>query len=1075
MHRPRRDRLILGVALLCSGAAALVYESAWGRMLQRVFGVSDWAVATVLAAFFLGMGIGSALGGAVASRIERPTRAYAALELGVGAWALLSLFAMPRIHLAYASLGPDASFAVLSAARFALAMLILLPPTIGMGATLPILVRRFEAEESFRRDATLLYGLNTVGAALGAGATGFVMLPMLGVQGSVCVAAALSATAAVVALVGLGGGRVTGGPEAPLTEETSGEPYLELEPTLVLGLAALSGLVSLAGEVLFTRLLRIVIQGTSQAFAAMLVCYLVGIAGGSAIAGRIGRTPALALARFGGAQLVASALVAIGIGTAPWLPRLVGIFRGHAELIPHETGVILAIAVLALLPIALAVGTGLPLVVALIDRGGGATRVGKVLAANTIGGLVGSLLAGFLAVPAVGLEASLYGLCLLHAVLALTALLTAAGSDLSARLTALVATAAVVTATFVLRPSIDLPFLLDAWSDASRAVVEGPAGYDRTQLKFLREGRNTTVSVVDRDGTLRLFNDGRPESGITAGTPAFGPELVMLGGLPGMLSGRRERSMVIGLGAGHSATMLLASDFARVDVVELEPAVVEAARTIHRMRGHRFPLDDARAHLVIDDARARLALARAGSYDAIVSQPSHPWLSGVSALYTREFFLEANRALRADGVLSLWVNVFRMDVAHLRDVVATLRSVFPHVAAFVVEDSSFLLVASKSRLSLDERISSRIASAPRLRALLADYQLDTSADVLATLELDETGASRFAQGGRMLVDDRPELEYALSRIPHQQALTHADLDRALRRVPWISRSTQAHLPTHLRSTLPLYRLSRLEARRVGIARVSDCVPGLATTPDERRLLEGGIAEMLGDVATALARYDASSHPEAASRADALRVVDGRPDEALRVAHGRSAVPDEATSLLRAALTVADDAELAFALSVDERSGRDASGTYRSLATAFVRGGCIAALGVSVDATAVDPASLDRLQRCAVTAGDERRAAALERDAALFRRAEAELWFERGRTALDGGNLPLAIRFFRRTLASWPAHREAVERAAEALCSLDRCPDARPLVRAGVEALRFSHGQDAELRKAAARLGVALDP
>lgn len=1045
-------------------------------MLQRVFGVSDWAVATVLAAFFLGMGIGSAAGGAMVRHISRPARAYALLELGVAAWALVSLLAMPRIHHAYAALGPDASFASLSVARFLLAMLVLLPPTIGMGATLPVLVRRFEGEPGWRSDATLLYGLNTLGAALGAGATGFVMLPTLGIRGSVLIAALLSTTAAIVAFFGLRGSGASPAVPSDIADSQAEPPEApedaELQPSLVLSLAFLSGLLSLAGEVLFTRLLRIVIQGTSQAFAAMLVCYLIGIAGGSAIATRIGRSPSLALARFGGAQLVAAALVSLGIATAPWLPRLVGIFRGQAELIPHETGVILAIAMIALLPLAVAVGTGLPLVVALIDHRGGATSVGRVLAANTIGGLLGSLLAGFIAVPAVGLEASLYALGLLHAALALTALLTAAGANVGARLVALFGTAAVVTATLVLRPSIELPYLLDAWSDASRSVVEGPAGYDRTQLEFLREGRNTTVSVVDRDGVLRLFNDGRPESGISAGTPAFGPELVMLGGLAGMLAGHRDRGMVIGLGAGHSATMLLASDFAHVDVVELESAVVEAARTIHRMRGHAFPLDDRRANLVVDDARARLVLASAGSYDAIVSQPSHPWLSGVSALYTREFFLEARRALREDGVLSLWVNVFRMDVAHLRDVVSTLRGVFPHVAAFVVEDSSFLLVASKRELALSEQITSRIASAPRLRELLADYQLDTTADVLATLELDEAGATRFAEGGRTLVDDRPDLEYALSRIPHQQMLRHADLDVAFRDLPWIGSETQARLPAHLRATLPLYRLSRLEGRRGGIGRVRSAIASLRVDAAERALLEGGTAEMLGDVNLALDRYDASTHPEAAMRADSLRVVDGRFDEALRVARSRATVPDEASALLRAALATASDADLSFAISVDDRSGRDAGASYRSLAAAFLQAGCTGALRVSVDASALDPTTLDRLHHCAVRA-DDPRATRLGLETALSRRALSQLWFDRGQTAYAGGNYPLSIRFFRRALSEWPAHRDAAERLAEALCALDRCADARSALEATIDALRFSRGQDAELRKTAARLGIAL--
>lgn len=1069
--RPR-DRAISSVALLFSGAAALVYESTWGRMLHRVFGVSDWAVATVLAAFFLGMGIGSALGGKLAKRATRPLRVYAALEMFTAAWALASLFLVPRIHLAYAGLGPNASFAMLTAARFALALLVLLPPTIAMGATLPVLVRRFEASASWQSEATLLYTVNTLGAAIGAGATGFYLLPAIGAHGSILIAATLGIAAAAVALVGMNSRRDD--TDAPALPPQAAPDAIDVRVVMMLAFA--SGFLALGGEVLFTRLLRIVVQGTSQAFAAMLVCYLGGIALGSAITRRRNARGSAALFAFGAVQATAAVLIFFAIASASFLPRLVGLMRGEAELVPNEVSVIIGIAALTLLPLSTCVGMGLPLILEMPDSSDGSGSVGKLLAANTIGGLLGSLVAGFAAIPALGLEVALYALAILHAGVALLALLTAAGDSLTQRLVSLGGVIGVVASALVLRPSIHLPFLLDAWSDASRSIIEGPVSYDNAHVVFVREGRNTTVSVVDRDGVLRLFNDGRPESGISSAAPYFGPELVMLGGLPALFAEHRDRAMVIGLGAGHSATSLLAGGFEHVDVVELEPAVVDAARRIHRMRNRPFPLDDRRrTSLVVDDARARLALAGRGTYDAIVSQPSHPWLSGVSALYTREFFLESQRALRRGGVLSLWVNVFRMDLRNLRAIVATLRSVFPHNVAFVVEDSSFLLLASDSPFEFDERLGARISSAPGLRELLAGYELDSSAKILASLELDDEGSRRFATGGELLVDDKPTLEYALSTLPHRETLSGRELDAAFHNIPWIAPETQRALPPHLRSSLPLHRLSRLEGRRTGLLRVELAATDLALDAPARALLAGALDEMLGDVRGALAHYDTSTDVEAATRADALRLVDGSAWEAIAVARPRATVPHDATSLVRAAFITRERGDFELALGLATRAEDGAEAPYRRVATAYLARGCLGALATEVDSDELDPPALAFLADCAESIGDRVRARQLDDDRALARRALAQQWYERGQTATDGGNVALGVHFFRRSLANWPAHRDAADRLADALCVLGRCADAAPILRFAIDAQRFAPAQADLLRATARRLEITLPP
>ena len=1064
MNRARSS--VVHGALLLSGSAALVYESAWGRMLHRVLGISDFAVAAVLAAFFLGMGLGGGLGTWLVRRAHRPARAYAMLEIGVAVWALLSLPLLDGSLHAYAWLGEDASFTTLSATRLFFALLVLLPPTTLMGATLPVVVAALREEPDWSDRATSLYTTNTIGAVIGASATGFLLLPTLGTRLSIVLAAATSALAGLIVLATLGREVV-----APLPRVTArariGAPHL---------LGFVMGATALAGEVLFTRTLRLVIQGTSQAFAAMLSCYLVGIVLGAFAVRRFRIGADGALAAIGRVQLVLAALVTLAMATTPQIPRIVGLLHGRAEIIPHRIALLLVVAAIMLVPLATALGACLPLIFRYAEQTRGDDgETGGLLAANTIGGLVGALLAGLVLVPTLGLEWSLRGLTAVHLVVSAVALVASAGAAPSARVTMLLGPMALAGLIVLARPSIHLPFLLDAWYQPTEAIIEGASSRFEDEIIYMREGRHTTVSVLRRDGTLRLFNDGRPESGISDGTPIFGPELAMLGGLPSLLARDTGDAMMIGLGAGHSTTMLLAGPWRHVDVVELEPAVVEAARKIHTMSGNPFPLDErARARLIVDDARARLMMAGEDSYDAILSQPSHPWLAGTSALYTREFAAQARRCLRPGGVLALWVNLFRMETSLLRRVVATLQDAFPHVAAFVVEDSSFILVASDEPIRLGQRAVERIDASPRLRTILSAHQLDSLGELIGTIELDPEGARIFARGARPFSDDAPELEYRLAALPHADALTLPNVDDALAHVPWASAATMRALPAWLRDTAALYRLGRLEGRRVGIHRVDVASRRFGLDAANGRLLDGAIAETRGDTARALALYDAVPLSEAAYRADALRVADGAFREALVVARGRAVVPADATPLLSAALLTGDVEDARYAVGVARRAERGADTALLAFVEAWSTGGCARLTQVLIDPPSLQAEALAMRARCASAVSDVEEAERASLARAYVRRASAQSWYDRGVTTNDGGNTALSVRFFRRALWHWPAHRESSERLADALCALDRCPAARVVLVEALEASRFFPGTAAKIREQATRLDLELD-
>ncbi|MEO0325920.1 MAG: MFS transporter [Myxococcota bacterium] len=1091
-------------ALFLSGAAALSYQATWGRMLQRVFGVSDQAIATVLASFFLGLGVGSVLGEKLVRRFGGPVRLYALLEIGIGVWAVASLALVPRIHDLYAGLGSDAGFGTLTLLRFLLAFLVLLPPTLAMGATLPVLVaavaRRGVAWSSA---ATSLYATNTLGAVLGAGLTGLYLVPELGTRATVALAAAASFAAAMLVLVvGLA---TRGGSEDSAAEDSAVETPPEADPpatpagtephpvhpvhpvhaahaaqpTLAALLAAVAGFAALAGEVLWTRVLRMVVHGTTQAFAAMLVNFLLGIALGSLLADRLVRRRSPALV-FGVVQLALVFLTALTTVLAANSPRFVVLLHGDYFTVPHEPWVIVALAAIVLFPLALALGTSIPLAWHLAsgathhDSGEAARTSGRILAANTLGGLVGSLAAGFVLVPLLGVEWSVLLVLTVHGAAAALALRVAMGGQGYVREAAgLLVPAVAVMALLVARPSLNLPYLLDSWYDPAAALVHGADGRWKEQVELLDEGRNTTVTVVQRDSMLRLFNDGRPESGFGTGEPGFGEELSTLGSLATLFAEPRERAMVVGLGAGHTTAVMLGGPWPRLDVVELEAAVVRASRYLYRERGKPFPLDDARTHLIVDDARAQLVLSPPNRYQAVVSQPSHPWLAGSSALYTREFFQEVDRALAPGGAFALWVNLFRMDEAHLQNVVATLLEVFPHALAFNVESSSFILVASQAPLPLDARFAERVEDAG-LEPFLGPFALDSFVDLGAALELDDAGAHAFAAGAtEIIVDDRPSLELDLSRMPHGDEMSVADLDMALVEIPWMSEDTLSRVPADLRAPLLVQRVLETAQRPEAAMRLELALPELALPEPERQLVAGVLAAEGGRPGEARAAFAASGLPDAVARLELL-LRDDAAWGALRDRWRQGLPREDATPYLLAALGLGDRALAAevAAWSVPRGGGRLArfAASWAAAAEDPERAGdaLVLADDGALDLRAPALAAAAELAR---RTGDPELGLRLERARLHALRVEAHDATERGLEAYATGLMTRAEQLFTRAVARFPANGQAASNLARLRHDAGDEEGASAILTDCWAAARGLESEEQLLRQAAEELGL----
>jgi len=726
-----------------SGFSALVYQVLWTRWLGFAFGTTTEAIGCVLAVFFAGLALGNALAARWLGRLRRPLLVYAVLEFGIGSFALASLPLLESLGALPETAGGELAPAARTALRVAAAAAVLLLPTAAMGATLPVVARGLVHDDArIGRASAILYGANTFGAVLGAYLSGFWLIPGLGLARSLQLAAVANLAAAAVA--GWAGFRRT--PARPADAARAEAPSQPAAPALapaqrlprgllLAGFAA-SGFVAIGYEILWSKVFGIVMEGTLYGFAAVLASFLLGLALGSSLIARFVdriRDPAGAFALL---HLAIAISVAAGMHAVPFLPYAFerlggGVHQAFALVLP-----------LVLVPTAL-FGAAFPLLLRLLARDAADTgrALGVATAANTAGSIAASLLISFWWIPRFGMDASLLALVLLDLVLALVVLARTTLREQAGRAPALAGTASVVAAVALAFGGVrvDQAIAGRQLGAASLASYQSELVRRAATQTFIAEGKAAVVTVYDRPGSRLLRSNGLPEADFRYTPPYYPVSSVLLGAVPALFAGDSQRALVIGLGGGNTLRVLLETQLANIDVIELEPSVVAAQTALYRGRAN--PLDDPRVRLSIDDGRQWLlrgAHQRAERYDVIASQPSHPWRVGAANLFTQEFF-ELVRARLADhGCFALWINGFRMDAQSLLALVASFERVFP--GALLLDASEhgrredLLLVGGRRPLAADTgEIAARLAR-PALADRLAPYGIRRVEDLLARSE-----------------------------------------------------------------------------------------------------------------------------------------------------------------------------------------------------------------------------------------------------------------------------------------------------------------------------------------------------
>lgn len=725
--------------LFCSGAAGLVYQVLWVKQLSLVVGVEVYAVTIAISAFFAGLALGALIFGRYGDRIARPILLYAALEAAVALLGVGATLAFPWAAQAFARLEDSAGLLA-----WALPFALVGVPALFMGGTLPVLVRALgKGDQHIGQDAGRLYAANTAGAIAGTLLAALLLIPLLGVRGAAMFAAALNLLAAFGALrlAGLGAG-LAANPPASLAPAPGAR--------LALALYGVAGGVALGYEVVWSQTVVPFMSTRAVAFAVVLAAYLAGLALGSALYARHAHRLQDAWGSFGVLISLAGLLaVAQVAGLGGWLV----VMQTRAEALAlaitgsHLAGMCARFAVAAmwvvLLPTIL-LGAAFPLTLRLVQRGGAGRRVGGVLAVNTVGGIVGVMLSGFVLVPLLGLVRSLALLASVAGLLGLIAVWRGAGVANRARYAVTAAALGTVC--------------LGVWLSPTHLAQMMP-GARQGELVYYREGSGGTVAVVEQGSAGKRFRRLYIQGVSNTGDAMPSLRYMRLQALIPLLihRGTPRSALVIGFGTGITAgAMLTFPGLERPVVAELLPQVLAAAPLFS---GNFDARDNPRLDIRLRDGRREL-LRSEQRYDLITLEPPPPSAAGVVNLYSSDFYRLAASRLETDGLVAQWLPLPTQNDEDSRSLVRSFIDVFPYATLWTTELHEMLMIGSSQPLVLDvQRIRQRFEQ-PQTRMALAQVGIDSTAALLATWVTDRAGLERYAGNALAVTDDQPRIEYA---------------------------------------------------------------------------------------------------------------------------------------------------------------------------------------------------------------------------------------------------------------------------------------------------------------------------
>lgn len=786
-HGTAAHRRLNGLITACfflSGASGLVYEVLWTRLLVEIIGGAPYSVSIILTVFMGGLGAGSYWAGRLADRLpaERLVTLYGALELIIAASAAIIPLALTAVRPLQALLYNrlfEYGF-LYHVLTFVVCALVLTLPVLCMGATLPILCRYgVDTLGHLGRRTGRLYGLNTLGAAAGTFACGFYLIERWGMSGAL--AAAVSVNAAVGVACLLLGRRSASAPARPVRPTSPPVPPPaagdDRERHAALAIFAVSGFCAMSTEVLWTKLLALIVGPTTFSFTIVLVTFIAGLALGSMLFGvmadRVRDRFGLLVCTQAAAGLLVLAVSHVLGNTQLFFAKLIFTFQDRFVLL---NGLKAAVLFGFMLLPTLCFGASFPLVGRICSRS--VAEVGRTIGSaylvNTAGSLLGPFVAGFLLLPLVGKETSLRLTVALQLAVCIGAAVLLHGRGPSRR--TLVTAGAAALAGLLLcthypawsrrelsvgkyqrfeetRPLLARTGWIESLTDGARLLEST----DRGELLYYGDGIGGFTTVLQSPDAFGNAHVSMANTGKTDASSRQDMQTqALLAHLPLSRHPEPRRVMVIGLASGITAGEVLGYPVQALDVLEINPQVVEASRWFTPWNGD--VLNDPRTRLIVQDARAHLQLTDR-TYDVIISEPSNPWMEGLAALFTREVFQAARDRLADGGVFAQWVQAYQMDWDTFAMIGRGFAEVFPDSLLATMNpaqvEGDYLLIGFKG--SAHDRLPS--GPAPSRNVVLAERRL------LDRLIVSDRPAVLFGPGV-LHTDRHPRLEFAAPRLMH---------------------------------------------------------------------------------------------------------------------------------------------------------------------------------------------------------------------------------------------------------------------------------------------------------------------
>lgn len=750
------SRIWILLFFFISGATGLIYEVVWTRLLILVMGNTHYSISTVLTVFMGGLALGSYAGGRIIDRIFNPLALYAILEAAIGIYCLavpsLIDWAFPLFKSIYQN--PGLSYTTASFYRFLICGTILIIPTAFMGATLPALSKFVSHEaEGVGRDVGTLYAVNTFGAVFGAFTSAFVFMRLWGLNATIGMAAALNIGVAVIIFL-LFKPRLSR--SEPTEEAQEGRVPLSWKERVFLFGFGISGFCALVYQLAWNRILSLLLGSSVYAFSLILSVFILGLALGAVCFARWTSRFKDPVVVFGFLQIGIgiSALAALPLfGEIPFVNRWV--YQNWQVDFTVVQGANFAIIFSLLFLPTFFMGGQFPVVVKLLTRGLSnlGRDVGRVYASNTVGSIVGAFAGGFILIPFLGIQNSVLTAVLINAALAAVLLSLAPGLSRQVKLYGV--PLLVIVCVFLGRS-------VDAWDKAIissgsfmpyRIADLREAELRKNKILFYMEGTHTTVTTeLSVSGNIFLRVNGKTDASL-----ALDMRTQLLSGyLPMFLKENPRSALVIGQGSGVTLGAVERFAIEDIDLVEISPAVIEGSRYFGPF--NHSALDDERLTVILEDGRNHVALSDK-KYDVIISEPSNPWISGVGALFTINFFHLLKERLNPTGVACIWVHA-NMSPESFKSITRSFSEAFPYVTMWesIVGDD-YLLIGSAEEYSLPYEKVEEYLARETIGKDLKRIGVQSVMDLFSLMIMDRDQLLQFSGEAPIHTDDNSLLEF----------------------------------------------------------------------------------------------------------------------------------------------------------------------------------------------------------------------------------------------------------------------------------------------------------------------------